>query len=335
VIPAVEGCVRRAMAGAWRDGAATWVDRILPRDVDYRQWTLSFLHNAFARRVVQPLAVFFVEIVAAVGEHFIERDEFDGLTIGEVGRLIDQESTIFHVGFDRRHVDKDTPQCPAASWLRTLPALGIQADVPGRVRERGTPPAHHAATYRSEQMGWQRSSGRGSLGSIGAGASCPHAWRGLISELTDTTENAPHPLLITPPRIGQNKMGRQRSSARLLPVEGHRELRYSHVPSDDSDVRARDVHTARAHTRRLEICLFIDDAICVGAHKAEGRVHNFIDRSEVICNQSIGPCLLPGRHGGGGLGFGAVLRSRRSISAPGGGACARHAVKPHRESDNY
>ncbi len=69
---------------------------------------LARLHltDALTKRFVQSCSLFVVEVVATACEHLIEGHKVDDLTLGAIGRLVEYEASVLHVGSDRVHRDR-------------------------------------------------------------------------------------------------------------------------------------------------------------------------------------------------------------------------------------
>lgn len=66
---------------------------------------LACLHllDALSKGVVKPVPLFFVQIVPATGEHLVDRNEIDNLTLGQVGGLVEDESAVVDLGLQGLH----------------------------------------------------------------------------------------------------------------------------------------------------------------------------------------------------------------------------------------
>ncbi len=66
---------------------------------------LAGLHllDAFPQGGMKLGAVLVVEVVAPVGQHFVEGDQLNNLAFGEVRGLIEHEPAVVDVGFERLH----------------------------------------------------------------------------------------------------------------------------------------------------------------------------------------------------------------------------------------
>jgi hypothetical protein len=59
---------------------------------------------------VQGSSLFFIEVVPATVEHLVESNELDHLPFGQVGGLVEDETTVVDMGSERLHGEKCTSQ---------------------------------------------------------------------------------------------------------------------------------------------------------------------------------------------------------------------------------